>query len=132
MSRGLSAERTGHSSPLTVAVVLTGLAALLLVGLAVTVMGQGHGRFSLGVGLSLLLYGALVAGIALLAWLKHPLGYGPIVAVNVLHGCVIASTALGSQAWWLWLGLIPVVVAVGCLLLPDVRAELGRGGRSRV
>ena len=103
----------------------------MLVGLAVAVMGQGHGRFSLGVGLSLLMYGALVGGISVLAWRRHQLAYGPIVAVNVLHGLVIASTASGSQVWWLWFGLVPVVVAIACLLLPRVRAELGRGGQRR-
>lgn len=131
MPRGLSAERTGPSRPLIVAVVITGLTALLLIGLAISVMAQGNGDFSLGVGLSLLMYGLLVAGVTVLGARRSTLGYGPIVGVNVLHGCVIASTAMGSQAWWLWFGLVPVVAAILCLLLPDVRVEFGRGGAQR-
>lgn len=133
MANPLSVERKGErkrrSGALVVAVVITALTGLLLVGLAVSVMAQGHGHFSLGVGLALLMYGALVTGIAWLGWLRHPFGYGPIMAVNVLHGCVIASTAMGSQAWWLWFGLVPVVVAILCLLVPEVRTEFGRGPR---
>lgn len=125
----VSEERTGRPGPLLAAVVITALSGLLLVGLAAVVMAQGHGHFSLGVGLSLLMYGALVGGIAWLGWRTHPLAYGPMMAVNVLHGCVIASTALGSQAWWLWLGLVPVVAAILCLLNSEVRQKFGRGAR---
>ncbi|MGD8213540.1 hypothetical protein [Aestuariimicrobium sp. Y1814] len=110
------------------ALAITALTAALLVALAVFVMAQGHGRFSLGVGAALLGYGALVAAIAWLGWKRHPLGYGPLVGVTLLHGCVVASTAWGSQAWWLWFGLLPALVAIVCLLAPVVREEFGRTG----
>lgn len=124
----MSGERTGRSKPLTVAVVITGLTTLVLAGLGVSVMAQQHGRFSAGVGLALLLYGLLVGVVAWLAWQRHSLGYGPMVAFNVLHGFVIGSTANGSHAWWLWFGLVPVAIAVVCMLMPVTRAEFGRLG----
>ncbi|MGD7731788.1 hypothetical protein ACQCX5_02360 [Propionibacteriaceae bacterium G57] len=103
------------------------LQALVLVALGVSVMAQGHGRFSVGVGAALLVYGVAVAGIAWLGWKKHPLAFGPMMGANVLHAMVIASTANGSKALWLWFGLIPVVASIVALLWPSTRAEFGRG-----
>ena len=126
MPPNLSVERTGRSGPLLVAVAITAVTSLVLAGLGFSALLQQHGRFSVGVGVALLLYGLMVGLVAWLGWRKQPLAYGPLVALSVLHGMVIASTANGSSVWWLWLGLIPVAAAVVCLLLPVVRTEFGR------
>lgn len=115
--------------PLLVAVVLVGLvgAAITLVGVASIL--QFHGRFSLGVGAMLVLYGLMVLAAAWLGRGRHPLAFGAMTTVSLLHATVIASTANGSDAWWLWPFLVPVIVTLVCLMLPSSREALGRYGR---
>lgn len=130
----LSAESSGASGlvpedraplALRLAVGLIAVAGLALVAVGVVSVLQFHGRFSLGIGAMLLIYGASVIGVAWLGRRHHPLAYGAMTFVTILHGFVIGSTAYGSRAWWLWLLLVPVVFTIGCLIHPDTRRTLG-------
>ena len=112
--------------PLTIAVWLVALAGLLLIGVGVASILQFEGRFSLGVGVMLVIYGLGVLGAAWLGRHQHILAFGAMTSVTVLHGLVIASTANGSHAWWLWPFLVPVAVTFVCLMWPSTRRALGR------
>ena len=111
--------------PLRAAVVLVGAAGLALALLGLGTIIQWHGRFSLGVGAMLVLYGLGVLGIAWLGRRRHPLAFGAMTAASVLHALVVVSTARGSGAWWLWLLLVPVLATLVCLMAPSTRRALG-------
>ena len=96
-------------------------------GVGVGVIAQMHGRFSIGVGSMLVLYGLLVTAIAWMGWKRHPLAFGLMVSATVLHILVVGSTANGSKVWWLWLVEIPLVATIVCLMVPSTRRLLGHG-----
>lgn len=111
--------------PLRLAVGLVAAVGLALVVLGVATIVQWHGRFSLGVGAMLGLYGLGVLGIAWLGRRHHPLAFGAMTAATVLHGLVVVSLARGGGAWWLWLLLVPLVATFACLMAPATRRVLG-------
>ena len=112
--------------PLQLAVLLVGLAGAGLTAVGLGAMLQFHGRFSLGVGLMLVLYGLGVMAAAWLGYKRHLLAFGAMVSVTLLHIAVVASTARGSRATWLWWFEIPLVVTLVCLLVPSSLRALGR------
>lgn len=112
-------------SPLRAALLLLALTGAALVLLGILTMLQRHGRFSVGVGGMLVLYGLGVIGLAWLGQRRHPLAFGAMTAATVLHALVVVSTARGSGVWWLWLVLVPVLVTLVCLMWPSSRRELG-------
>ena len=113
--------------PVLTAVASVAVTALVLIVLGVAVVAQLHGRFSLGVGAMLLIYGLGMAGVAWLGWKRHPLAFGAMFFLSLLNAMVIISTANGSKAWWLLGALVAPVITLGCLLMPSARAELGHG-----
>lgn len=103
--------------------------AVVLVALLVVVVGvlaQGHGRFSLGIGVMLAIYAASMAVAAWAGWRVHRLAYGAMMGLSVVNAFVVASTANSSHALWLWPLLLPVLVTIGALLTRSARAAFGR------
>lgn len=106
------------------AVAGTALAAVAFMGVGLASMLQQHGVFSLGVGSMLLIYGALVALVALAGLKRWPLARGGLVASSLLHVMVGISTLQGSHAYWL---LIPTALAAATLvgaIMPSTRVFL--------
>lgn len=116
--------------PVLTAVASVAVTALVLIVLGVAVVAQLHGRFSLGVGAMLLIYGLGMAGVAWLGWKRHPLAFGAMFFLSLLNAMVIISTANGSKAWWLLAALVAPALTLGCLLMPSARAELGHGAEA--
>lgn len=86
--------------------------ALVVLGVALATLLQRHGMFSAGVGVMLLLYGLLLAALAVLAVRGVTLVTGMVVAAGALHVMVAVSLALNG-APWLWAGVpLPLMTVV--------------------
>lgn len=111
--------------PLTIAAALTGLFALVVIGLAIGSAIQQHGRFSIGVGVMLLLYGALLAWIAIATWRLRFYIRGALVASALLNLAVSLSSLSSNIALWSVVGVLSAVIA-GCGVLPSTTRALKR------
>jgi hypothetical protein len=104
------------------------LVGVLLVGLAGASLAAGHGGFSGGVGVALVVYGlAMVAG-AVALWRLSILGRGPVVAMGLLN--LIAGYTFTATAPWVWLLVAVSAVTVVAAALPSTSRAL-RLGRLR-
>ncbi len=115
--------------PLTVAAILTGVFALVVVGLAVGSAVQAHGRFSIGVGVMLLLYGALLGWIAATTWRQRFYIRGALVGSALLNLAVAVSSLPSNVPLWSVVAVLSAVIAV-CGVLPSTTRALrrSRGG----
>lgn len=116
--------------PLTVAASLTGLFALVTVALGIGSALQFHGRFSAGVGIMLLLYGALLGWIAWSAWRQRFYIRGALVASALLNLGVAVSSLSSNVPLW---GVVTVLsaVIVGCAVMPSTTQALRRARGDR-
>jgi hypothetical protein len=108
--------------PLVVAVVGAGLAGLALIALAVASLASNHGSFSGGVGIALVVYGAMMilAGWAL--WRRSLFGRGPVVALSLLN--VAAGYTFTPSAPWVWVGVVVSAVTAVAAALPATSRAL--------
>ncbi len=78
------------------------LVGLALIALAAASLAAGHGSFSGGVGIALVVYGVAMAGGAFALWQGSIFGRGPVVAMallNVVAGYTFTGvSALGVAA----------------------------------
>ncbi|MBI4899393.1 MAG: hypothetical protein HY829_02830 [Actinobacteria bacterium] len=109
--------------PLTVAAILTGLFALVVVGVAVGSAVQPHGQFSLGVGVMLLLYGALLGWVAWTTWRQRFYLRGALVGSALLNLAVAVSSLASNVALWSVVAVLSAVIAV-CGVLPSTNQAL--------
>lgn len=110
---------------LVIAAAATLLVGIALIAVAVAVMVTRMALFSLGVGVMLLIYGALVVLIGWAAWRRARLAFGPLVAGALLHLLVTLNLARGSLApLFFGLAVVPLATLV-CAFLPDTRRALG-------
>ena len=99
----------------TLVTVLSGLAVLVLAGLA---LAAGHGTFSAGIAVLLLVYGAMVLLAAWAFWRLARFARGPVVATAVLHLFVAVAAAKDAQVGWIAsLVALAQVVCIVCVLL---------------
>jgi hypothetical protein len=124
-------QPTPRPVPLTVAAALTGLFALVVVGVAIGAAVQAHGRFSIGVGIMLLLYGALLSWIAVTTWRQRFYIRGALVGSALLNLAVAVSSLSSNIALWSIVAVLSAVIA-GCGVLPSTGIALkrARGDRS--
>jgi len=118
-------QPTVRPLPLAVAAVLTGVFALVVVGLAIGSAVQSHGRFSIGVGVMLLLYGALLAWIAIAAWRLRFYIRGALVGSALLNLAVALSSWSSNIPVWSAVAVLSAVIA-GCGVLPSTTLALKR------
>ncbi len=111
--------------PLTVASILTGVFALVVVGLGIGSSVQSHGRFSIGVGIMLLLYGALLGWIAFTTWRQRFYIRGALVGSALLNLAVAVSSLPSNVALWSVVAVLSAVIA-GCGVLPSTGVALKR------
>ena len=104
------------------ALVTLGLAAFTIV-MAVLSLAEGHGSFSGGVALALVLWGLLVGagGVFLLRGARW--ARGPVVAAGLLHVFAFGQFAL-EGAPLAWLGAAAGLVAAVGLVVPSSTAWL--------
>ncbi len=111
------------------AVVMTTLTAAIIVGAGVWALVSHTQTLGLSVGIVLLIYGLIIAGVAWLAWARQPLAWGLLVAVSLLNACTAASFLQTESAgqWWLALSWLVFAIATGVFsMLPKTRVALQR------
>ncbi|HSN12020.1 MAG TPA: hypothetical protein VLS51_07935 [Propionibacteriaceae bacterium] len=118
-------EPVRRTLPLTVAAVLTGLFAVAVIGVAVGSAVQPHGQFSLGVGLMLFLYGALLAWVAWTTWRQRFYLRGALVGSALLNLAVAVSSFESNVVLWSVVAVLSAVIAV-CGVLPSTGRAITR------
>jgi hypothetical protein len=116
--------------PLTVAAALTGLFALVAIGLGIGSSVQSHGQFSIGVGVMLLLYGALLGWIAVTTWRQRFYIRGALVGSALLNLAVAVSSLSSNIPLWSTVGVLSAVIA-GCGVLPSTGIAMKRARGDR-
>ena len=115
--------------PYGAAMVMTALTAATIVGAGVWALVSHTQALGLSVGIVLLIYGLIIAGVAWLAWVRQPIAWGLLVAVSLLNACTAASflQTESSGQWWLALSWLIFAIAT-CVfsILPQTRAALQR------
>ena len=84
---------------LTVAAVTTILFGLFFLGMAGLSLASGHGAFSGGVALALVLWGLLVGGVGVALLRGARWAMGPVVAAALLHVFSFAQFATDGSAF---------------------------------
>ena len=110
--------------------VAAGVASLALtaffVVLAMLSLSSGHGAFSGGVALALMLWGVLVGAGSVLLLRGARWARGPVIAAGLLHAFAFGQFAL-NNAPLAWLGAAAGVAAVVGLVLPASTGWFTRG-----
>lgn len=109
---------------LILAVAGTALFAAAFVVVGIGSMLQQHGRFSIGVGAMLVIYGLFVGFAALAGWRAWPLARGGMVSLALLHLMSSVSIARGSGTAWMWLSAALALATVVAAVMPSTRAWL--------
>lgn len=118
--------RRNRPPGLIVAAAGSAAVAAVLVVLAGASLASGHGRFSGGVALVLLLYGAAVGAASWGLWRGSLLARGPVLATSLLHVAVAAGyLAEGPLAWAVL--VVSLAAVVGVALPATSRALRGPG-----
>ena len=115
---------------LTVAAILTGVFALVVIGLGIGSAVQSHGQFSIGVGVMLLLYGALLGWIAITTWRQRFYIRGALVGSALLNLAVAVSSLSSNIPLWSVVAVLSAVIA-GCGVLPSTALALKRSRGDR-
>ncbi|WP_282005067.1 hypothetical protein [Propioniciclava sinopodophylli] len=102
-----------------------GLALFTLV-MAILSLAEGHGAFSGGVALALMLWGVLVGAGSVLLLRGARWARGPVIAAGLLHAFAFGQFAL-NNAPLAWLGAAAGVAAVVGLVLPASTGWFTRG-----
>ncbi len=116
--------------PLSVAAGLTGLFSLVTIVLGIGSALQFHGRFSAGVGIMLLLYGAMLGWIAYAAWRQKFYIRGALLASALLNLGVAVSSLASNVPLWSVITLISATIVV-CAILPSTSQALRRSRGDR-
>ncbi|MCA0294923.1 MAG: hypothetical protein LCH96_06345 [Actinobacteria bacterium] len=107
---------------LVVAVVGAGVSALAVLVLAVVALFSGHGTFSGGVGVALLVYGALLLVSTWGLWSLSLFGRGPVLALSLLN--VAAAWTFTGSAPWMWAAVVVCAVTAVAAALPATSRAL--------
>ena len=95
---------------------------VLLIGLAAAAIAAGHGGFSGGVGIALIIYGvAMIAG-ALALWRGSIFGRGPVIAMALIN--LVAGYTFTDSAPWVWLLVVISAITVIAAALPSTSSAL--------
>ena len=113
--------------PPALVVAATGslLVGLALIGLAAASLAAGHGGFSGGVGIALVVYGLAMVGGAFALWKGSILGRGPVIAMALLN--VVVGYTFTASAPWAWLLVVVSAATVVGAALPSTSSRLRLG-----
>ncbi len=115
---------------LAIAAVMTWAFAATIVVIGIGSIVQWHGRFSAGVGIMLLAYGAILAWIGWAAWTCRFYVRGALVASSLLHLLLaLSSLGAGNVLVWLLVAALNLVILV-CAFAPPTTAALRRARRT--
>ena len=109
------------------AVVLTALTGVIVVGAAIWALLSHSQALGLSVGIVMLIYGAIILGVAWLAFLRQPLAWGLLVAVSLVNAFTAGSFIQTESQGQFWLALVWLIFAVItgiCSILPTTRMAL--------
>lgn len=124
-----TAPEGGHTRstrvPLTVASGLTVALAAFFVVMAVLALTAGHGAFSGGVGVALIVWAVLTGAAGVWLWRGSGWARGPVVFAGLLH--TFAFGQFVPTAPWAALGAAAGLLSVVCAVLPSTREALSRG-----
>jgi len=98
------------------------LVGIALIALAAASLSVGHGSFSGGVGIALIIYGLAMGGSAYALWRGSILGRGPIVAMALLN--LVAGYTFTESAPWVWLIVAVSAATVVAAALPGTSRAL--------
>ena len=101
------------------------LVGLALIALAAASLSAGHGNFSGGVGIALIVYGLGMAGSAFALWRGSIFGRGPVVAMALLN--LVAGYTFTASAPWVWLLVAVSAATVVAAALPSTSRSLHVG-----
>ena len=101
------------------------LVGLALIALAAASLAAGHGGFSGGVGIALIVYGLAMAGGAFALWRGSILGRGPVIAMALLN--LAAGYTFTATAPWVWLMVAVSAATVVAAALPSTSRALHQG-----
>jgi hypothetical protein len=107
---------------LLVAAIGSVLVGLLLIGLATASLAAGHGGFSGGVGVALIVYGVGMIAGGWGLWHGSIFGRGPVVATALLN--LVAGYSFTATAPWVWLLVVVSAVTVVAAALPSTSRAL--------
>ncbi|MDO5533910.1 MAG: hypothetical protein Q4F65_04575 [Propionibacteriaceae bacterium] len=107
----------------TLAVIATVGLALFTLVMAVLSLASGHGRFSGGVALALVLWGLLVGVMGVFLYRGAWWARGSVVAAGLLHVFAFGQFALDGSPW-AWLGAAAGLVSAVGVVLPTSTAWL--------
>ena len=98
------------------------LVGLALIALAAASLAAGHGSFSGGVGIALVVYGLAMTGSAFALWKGSILGRGPVIAMALLN--LVAGYTFTASAPWVWLLVAVSAATVVGAALPSTSTAL--------
>ncbi len=98
------------------------LVGLLLIGLAVASLAAGHGGFSGGVGVALIVYGLAMIASGWALWRLNILGRGPVVATALVN--LVAGYTFTATAPWVWSVVLVSAITVVAVALPATSRAL--------
>jgi hypothetical protein len=98
------------------------LVGLALIVLAAASLAAGHGGFSGGVGIALVVYGVAMVGGAIALWKGSILGRGPVIAMALLN--LVAGYTFTASAPWVWLLVAVSAATVVGAALPSTSSAL--------
>ncbi len=101
------------------------LVGIALIALAAASLSAGHGGFSGGVGIALIIYGLAMAGGAYALWKGSIFGRGPVVAMALLN--LVAGYTFTQSAPWVWLIVAVSAATVVAAALPGTSRALHLG-----
>lgn len=98
------------------------LVGIALIALAAASLAAGHGSFSGGVGIALIVYGFAMAGGAFALWKGSIFGRGPVIAMALLN--LVAGYTNTQSAPWVWLLVAVSAATVVAAALPSTSQAL--------
>lgn len=118
-------ESSAQSRPRSVVVAAGSTVALVVftVGVAVLSLVSGHGVFSVGIAVALVVWAVLGSASTWLLWSRSGWARGPIVAIGAVHAFAYGQFGL-TQAW-AWVGSALAVATVVAVLWPTTTRWLG-------
>ena len=102
--------------PLTLAAGLVWLVALVIAAIGIGSIAELHGRCSVGVGVMLLAYAALLGWVGYSAWRRRFYSRGMLVGTGLLHLAVaVSSMSAGNLPVWIAVAAVSAVTIAGAM-----------------
>lgn len=121
-----STTPTSRPVALLVAAGGTAVAAVLTLALAALSLAGGHGVFSAGVAVMLVIWAAAALAAARGLWARRVWSRGPATMIALVHTFGFGEFALNNQPL-AWLAVVVAAATLVALVLPVTARSLGLG-----